>query len=151
MGNLYLEPVTEEHLGVIVASLNDPKVNKFLSLEGEVELGLAKLELQNMGDENRVFAILRRTDNRYIGQIGLHSIKDGVASVGIVIEKKFWGCGYAIEANHLLFEKAREMGLQSLTAEVQSGNRSSIRCCQLLGFTLEGTKDGYEVFVRVLT
>lgn len=96
-------------------------------------------------DLNRVnswyqLAIVRKEDNAFIGDIGLHFVDQEAKQVeiGITLDKNYHGKGYATEAIEkvidYLFEKLNK---HRVIASVDPGNVQSIRLLERLGFRKE--------------
>ncbi len=63
-----------------------------------------------------------------------------VASLGINIDKKFWGMGVGEKAMSLAIEKAKAMGLKRLELEYVRGNIRAKRLYEKMGFKKEGVR-----------
>ena len=87
------------------------------------------------------FVLVLKSVERAIGTCLLFRFEEGSAraELGYALGRAHWGQGLMQEALTALFGAAfGTMGLRRLEAEVDTGNRSSARLLQRLGFTKEG-------------
>jgi len=82
-------------------------------------------------------AILK--DNEHIGAVCLYILDDDdtVGEVGWIINKKYWGRGYATEAARAIIDFARnELKLKKIIAHCDGENTASYKVMEKLGMTL---------------
>jgi len=95
-------------------------------------------------DKNKIWlgVCLKETDE-LIGFCGVKDIDwiNRSAMISYLIgEKKYWGKGYATEANSLLIDFCfNERGLNRIWTTVVETNKASKKVLEKLGFSLEGT------------
>jgi RimJ/RimL family protein N-acetyltransferase len=78
-------------------------------------------------------------DGLHIGEV-FAEVKGKEADIGWVINKKYWGHGYATQAAKLLIEYLKEsLGVTELVAFCDARNVSSQKVMEHLGMTLIGT------------
>jgi len=96
---------------------------------------------------SRTWLIVRRTDRAILGSIELSQIVRGrfqSAYLGYQIGAPYAGQGYMSEALPLALVQAfRRLKLHRVEANVQSGNRPSLRVIRRLGFRREGYSPRY--------
>jgi RimJ/RimL family protein N-acetyltransferase len=85
----------------------------------------------------RVFAVLRREDQAFLGAIG-YGGNPLRPSVGYWIGRPFWRRGYATEALRLIVTQAQAFGARGMEAETFPGNTGSERVLQKCGFVQTG-------------
>ena len=94
-----------------------------------------------------------KADASLIGFCGFVPSQGG-AEIGWRLACQHWGRGLATEAADAVLRHGFEtLGLQRVTATVQSGNRSSLRVIEKLGMRHEGTiqRNGREVVLYAIT
>lgn len=97
----------------------------------EDELTWIKKVTSNPNDAR--FAIT--ADEKYIGNIYLTDIHDGVGEYHIFIgEKEYWGKGIARQASMQLIEYANQRSLKGIYLEVKEDNLGAYHLYETLGF-----------------
>jgi RimJ/RimL family protein N-acetyltransferase len=88
------------------------------------------------------YAIL--LDNEHIGAVSIYFNKDNAeGELGWIINKKYWGNGYAKEAAKGILNFAiREMKVRKFVAHCDSENISSARVMQKIGMSLLSKTQG---------
>ncbi len=86
--------------------------------------------------ELSTWAIVDDDDARPVGMISIHSIEDGVASIGYWVAPLGRGRAAASAAVRLVIEMARTMGATAVTADVAEANLPSRRTVERCGFTI---------------
>lgn len=107
----------------------------------EDELNWIKKVTNNPNDAR--FAIT--ADGKYVGNIYLTNIEDGVGEYHIFIgEKEYWGKGIARQASVQLIEYAKKRGLEAIYLEVKQDNAGAYHLYEKLGFKrLELLESGF--------
>ncbi|MDO4866457.1 MAG: GNAT family N-acetyltransferase [Clostridia bacterium] len=78
------------------------------------------------------FAVL--LGDTHIGGIGLYLLEDGSAELGWILNKRYWGHGYAGEAARGVMEWARaQLGIRRFIAQCDAENDASRRVMERLG------------------
>ena len=107
---VYLSPVNIDDATKYVKWLNDFNITKYLTLYNSlISMQGEKEFLEKMSKEEFVLAIVRKSDDELIGNIGLHSIdyKNGKATLGIFIcDEENLSHGYGSEAIKLIVNYA---------------------------------------------
>jgi RimJ/RimL family protein N-acetyltransferase len=102
--------------------------------------------------------IVLRDSREIIGSTSFHGIPDevGMMEIGIGIEEKFWGNGYATEALLGMWRWVIEQpGVKTLRYTVSPSNTPSVRIIEKIGFhhvgqqmdEIDGPEDIYEMSV----
>jgi RimJ/RimL family protein N-acetyltransferase len=86
--------------------------------------------------ELSTWAIVDDDDARPVGMISIHSIADGVASIGYWVAPWGRGRGAASAAVRRVIEMARAMGARAVTADIAEANVASRRTVERCGFTV---------------
>ena len=88
--------------------------------------------------------IMRREDNAYIGDVNVHrSAKNPWYDMGIVIEAKYRGNGYAVEAIRLLEKQAFEvMGADAIHNDFEDVRDAAVKTHLSAGFSEYKRKNG---------
>jgi len=96
-------------------------------------------------DGRHIFVIERRTDQRFVGMVGLHP--DGEAfGLGYWLAKPYWGQGFATEAaGRMLHYAFTHMGLETVRAGWFSDNPASGQVLAKLGGRHAGSKMRYSL------
>lgn len=85
--------------------------------------------------EFRTWAICDDEVDRPVGMISIHSIEDGVASIGYWVAPWGRGRGVASAAVRLVVDEARLLGAREVTANIAVANHASRRTVEACGFT----------------
>jgi len=97
---------------------------------------------QRRGDgTDFAFAIIRESDERYVGGCGVHLRENGEWEFGYWIGKPYWNNGYATEAAHRLIQFAfDDLKVELLTAAWHFDNPGSGHVLEKLGCVPTGTE-----------
>ena len=145
---LILRPLGAEDVSArYVAWLNDPAVNRFLETRHQaqtMESVRAFVDRVQARDDEHLFAICLRPENRHIGNIKVGPVKPNhrLADISLFIgERDCWGRGYATEAiarvSRFAFE---ELGLLKLSASFYEQNQGSLKAFLKAGYRQEGLR-----------
>ncbi|MBN2057343.1 MAG: GNAT family N-acetyltransferase [Candidatus Saganbacteria bacterium] len=133
--------------------LNDPEVNRFLSVRGGAQdrQMVEKYVASYDGDDNRLLlGIFDKASRKHIGNITFSSInrRSGVGAIGIAIgDKSFWGKGYGSEALQAAVDLAfAVLKLRRVEAGINAENAASISLFNKAGFVEEGRLKEREKF-----
>lgn len=126
--------------------LNDYEVTKYLEsgiFPNNMEAMERYFERIDQSPNDVMFAIIEKDNNKHIGNIKIGNINwvSRTADIGFLVgEKESWGKGYGSEAVKLAVDYCfNRLNLQKIIIGVVSINLASIRICEKLGFSLEGT------------
>ena len=143
---LLLRPPEFRDVPAITTWIGDWDVAKNLSSvphpyrEDDAREFVSRMVMQKARGEAFCFAIMRKTDDVFMGCCGL-TLKDGRFELGYWLGKPFWGQGYATEAAKKVVSFAfRELKAESLWAGWFHDNPASGRVLEKLG----GRPDGAE-------
>lgn len=88
------------------------------------------------------YAALEKSTGELIGAIGpLAERVEGESHIGVayIVDKAFWGRGYATEGARASMEYAfKTLGASRVIAEIRPENQASCRVAERLGMTVEG-------------
>ncbi len=97
-------------------------------VQGELALRIASDEM---------IAVVRKEDNRLIGNVYLGKREFSALEIGYVFNKRYWRQGYARESCNALMQKAFSEGIHRIYAECDPCNMASWRLLESLGFARE--------------
>lgn len=120
----------------LFAYLSDPEVVKFepykpMTME-EVQENLA-WRISN----DEMIAIELKENHRMIGNVYLGKRDFDSLEIGYVLNREYWGKGYAVEGCEALIRNVFEQGIHRIYAECDPENKASWRLLERLGFRLE--------------
>lgn len=138
---LALEPISLQYLESTYAyssDLENTHLMMFLPYEsiGEVEDYIHhSMEMwQSESPHHLEFVVL--LGNAHIGGVTLYPMEDGSAELGWILDKRYWGHGYAREAVQAVMDYGhRERGIRRFFAMCDSENEASYRLMERLGMT----------------
>lgn len=86
------------------------------------------------------FTLISKDTNDYIGHISYSEYEDRFsASIGIIIDKKFWGTGMAYDAQEVLLKFLfLELGCQVVRLWTESGKTYAVGLAKKSGFKISG-------------
>jgi len=144
---LYIRPFEKKDWEPFFTFMRDEVATQYLSFIKEQKTYQGAEELFNMildryGKENQIFvlAVVRKTDEKFVGSIGLLPIK-GSSDVEIfyTLLPKYWGKGYATEATHRLFAYVfSELDVERIVASIYPSNQASERVAERVGMIYKG-------------
>jgi len=89
-------------------------------------------------------AVALRSEDKLIGGCRICKVSDGEAFLGYILNRYYWGNGYATEAVKSMVEFGfKELGVHRIYADCHPDNVRSIRVLEKVGMTLEGTRRDY--------
>lgn len=141
---IYLRPLERADAPAIVEFLNDEQVTRTLNMHRPLTLEAEEAWLEKaMKDErNILLAIARKSDDRYLGNTGLHlkQEKDRAAMFGIFIgAKDEWNKGHGTETAKLMLRYGFEtLNLNRICLHVYANNPGGIRAYEKAGYVREG-------------
>jgi RimJ/RimL family protein N-acetyltransferase len=142
---LWLKPMHEEDIPLLVKWLNEPRTHRFLKPRFPRTVERMRKLVNGVADhpypENIGFIIMHKATNKPIGIVGLLEIAWVNRNAEIYVslgEKEFWGQRLSEEANTLLLEYAfNDLNLHKIYALIFEGNSNSIKTAQRTGFKEE--------------
>lgn len=150
---LLLRPIEKEDACDVYEIYSSAKVCKYLSIatHGSVDETLQYiythyLSFKKQGIPQR-WAMLHLAQDKVIGDIGIHTMEDGIGEIGFVLHPSYWHYGYMKEAIHELIQVSFTcLHLHRLQAKVEVSNSASLNVLKSCGFQKEGILRAYEKF-----
>jgi ribosomal-protein-alanine N-acetyltransferase len=132
------------------AYAHDPQVARYVFWDAHTSLRQTRSTLRGIMARNRLenlttFAIIRQSDSRMVGTIGLvwRDLETNTAEVGFSIARECWGKGLMTEALDAFLRYAFvQMGLSRVEAQHDLRNPASGRVMEKAGMRLEGRMRG---------
>ena len=136
---LVLRPIGVCDLETTHAYASDPENTKYMMFlpndspeETEQWLRLSEQMWQSDAPHHLEFAILM--DGAHIGSVTLYPLENRTAELGWVLNKRYWGRGYAAEAARAAIDYGRrQLGARRFFAQCDSENDASRRLMERLG------------------
>ena len=136
---LVLRPITVNDLESTHAYASDLENTRYMMFLPNVSIGETEAWLRTCEEMWRSdaphhleFAIL--LDGAHIGSCTLYPVGGGSAELGWILNKRYWGKGYAAEAVRAAMEYgAKERGVHRFFAQCDSENEASYRLMERLG------------------
>ena len=97
----------------------------------------AKENLEWRIGTDEMIAIERKDSHKMIGNIYMGKRDFEALEMGYILNKNYWGCGYAAESCKALIEQAFSNGIHRIYAECDPRNRNSWKLLEALGFQRE--------------
>ena len=144
---LKLRPVVEADAAATAELVTPDVADQLLTWPSPMSLEetLARIKESREAFEKREgvnFAILRRTDERLMGWIGLSTVKDQGARLGYWLGAEFRGAGFMTEAAHAVIDSATAfLGVQRVFSFTRKTNGPSIAVRASLGFERNGEEE----------
>jgi [ribosomal protein S5]-alanine N-acetyltransferase len=144
--DFYLRPLERTDLeGGWAYWFNDPEVTKFTATgyyPHNAELQAKYFDRLMQSDSDVVLAVIDRSNDRHIGNVGLHRIEriHRTAYLGIVLgEKSAWGRGIGSRCWQAITDYGFSvLNLQKICATIVDGNDGSMKCALKAGYKVEG-------------
>jgi RimJ/RimL family protein N-acetyltransferase len=148
---VYLRPLERGDAASFVPWVNDGDVRRTLLFHRPLNLAQEEefIDRVSQGQQDVVFGIALKKDDRLIGNIALHRVqsRNRSAGFGIMIgDKTEWNKGYATEATRLIVAYGfRTLNLNRIWLHVYEDNHGGKRAYEKVGFLVEGTlrQDNY--------
>lgn len=141
---IYLRPLQEEDITLLVSGENDPQVREtlFLFLPNYPLLTAERIAQQIHSKESIVLTIVEKITDLAVGQTAFFRI-DWVSRAAIfylaLLKPACWGRGYGTEATQLMVDYAFEtLNLNRIQLHVCAENIAAIKIYQKVGFVQEG-------------
>lgn len=144
---LFLREFKADDFEAVHAYGSDPEVVEFMPWGPNTEQDTVDFLIRTMNGaavkprEDYVLAVVRRSDERLMGGIGLHLPETDahMAMIGYVYHREAWGHGYATEAARSMVSFGFDvLGLDRLWAGCDPDNHASARVLEKVGMSLEG-------------
>ena len=138
LGTVYLDSVNEYALDYentrYMCHLPNRDSDETLSFLKDVEA-----EWQKDSPDFYEFALLY--GNRHIGSVSVY-FENGVGELGWIVNRKYWGKGFATEAAKGLVEYFSKRGRRRFIAHCDTENTASFKVMEKLGMTRTGRSGG---------
>lgn len=136
---LTLRPMTLGYLDSVHAYVSDLENTRYMCFlpnetreETEEFIRRAEAERGKPKPSYYEFVVLR--SDVHVGAVSLYWLEDGVWELGWIVNKRFWGRGYATEAAQALMGWGRrELGMKRVIAQCDGENDASRRVMEKLG------------------
>ena len=143
---LRLVKISPEHAEDMYEYSCDPDVTKYLtwschSSVKETERYIKLLQKKYTAGVFNDWGLIEKSSGKFIGTCGFTSFdyEKNTAEIGYVLNKSYWGKGYAAEAAGCVMEFGFDnFGLDGYCAKCMEGNDSSMRVMQKVGMSFEG-------------
>lgn len=133
---LILRRYKELDLQDLYEYLSDPDVVKFEPYK-PMTLDEVRDNLAWRVSTDEMIAIELKDTGKMIGNVYLGKRDFDTLEIGYVLNKKYWGHGYAVESCKVLIDKAFENGIHRIFAECDPMNMNSWQLLERLGFRRE--------------
>jgi len=141
---IYLRPLEREDAATFTPWVNDHEVTRTLLLHRPMSLAQEEefIERAAQSQQDVVFGIALRKDDRLIGDTALHRVQSRTRSAGFGImigDKTEWNKGYATEATALVVGYGFDtLNLNRIWLHVFEDNPGGKRAYEKVGFRVEG-------------
>lgn len=135
-GRLILRPYREDDLDGFCACVSDPEVVRYEPYR-PMSREEAGQTLASRLDNGEFWAMERKTDGVYIGNLYLGRREFQSLELGYVLAREYWGKGYAREGCQALIGEAFRQGAHRIYAECDPRNEASWRLLERLGMARE--------------
>jgi [ribosomal protein S5]-alanine N-acetyltransferase len=141
-------PLTLDHAPAVFAYASDPEICRLVAWPPHEDLDATRrlLAMSMVGYEaggHYEWALVRRRDQAFVGSVGFGGIdvSRGVADVGYVLARAYWGQGYATEAASAVLQFGfAQLGLRAIEAHAFAEHAASLRVVAKLGFRYHDTR-----------
>ena len=146
---LYLKMISQNCLEDAFEYRSDPKVSRYLLWHPDESREMTELYLKRVSELYKKakffdFGIFLKESGKMIGTVGFTTInlRNNTASVGYVLNSKYWGKGIATEGLKRIIEFGfDELGFDILFARFIDENRGSQRVLEKCGFEFYESED----------
>lgn len=142
---LNLREITHEDFDAVHEYVSDPEAVKYMPFGPNTEEKTQEFinrSMERREEKPRTeypLAIVLRKEDRLIGACGIHNVTEIQASIGYILNRRYWGNGYATEAAETLVDHLfNELGVHRVYATCSPENHASINVLEKLGMSLEG-------------
>jgi ribosomal-protein-alanine N-acetyltransferase len=142
---LKLREITRDDFQAVHEYANDPMTVRYMPFGPNTEEETQEFinrnlrrQLEKPRTDYGLGIILKRED-RLIGACGMHDVTEIQASIGYILNRGYWGHGYATEAaKALVAHLFDELGVHRVYASCDPDNHASVRVLEKVGMSLEG-------------
>jgi ribosomal-protein-alanine N-acetyltransferase len=147
---LVLRDFHQEDLQAVHEYASDPEVVKYMTFgpntleDSQNFLGRAMGKQSVDPRTDYDLGVALKSEDRLIGGCRVNKTSKIEAHLGYILNRRYWGEGYANEAARSMVEFAfSELGVHRIYADVHPDNAGSIRVLEKVGMTLEGRRREY--------
>lgn len=90
------------------------------------------------------WSLIQRSDNNFLGTIGFNSLENEF-EIAFHLIPVYWNKGFMTEASRAAVDWAKSVGATSISAYIESGNKSSIALAKRLGMIITNETSGQAV------
>ena len=136
---LTLEPISLDHLESTYAYASDRESTRFMCYYPHDSMEETRAFIRNAAEEwgkerPGCYEFVVLAEGRHVGGITLDVMEDGSVDLGWILDKRFWGRGYATEAARAAMAWGRDTaGMRRFVAQCDSENERSRRLMERLG------------------
>lgn len=143
--NIYLSPRSVEDAEKYAEWLNDFETTDYTGRSHEIiTIEAERKYLEEKIDEQSVFAIVEKSNDKLIGTVGLHRVNHfrRTATLGIFIgDKESRNKGYGTEAIKLILEYGfKYLNLNNIKLDLMEFNERALACYKKCGFKEYGRR-----------
>ncbi len=142
---LKLREITQDDFQAVHEYASDPKTVRYMpfgpnTMEETQEFINRNLRRQKEQPRTEYgLGIILKREDRLIGACGIHDVTEIQASIGYVLNRVYWGHGYATEAAKAIVEYLfDELDVHRVYASCDPENHASVRVLERVGMSLEG-------------
>jgi RimJ/RimL family protein N-acetyltransferase len=142
---LKLREITQDDFQAVHEYASDPEAVKYMTFGPNTEEETREFinrNLRRQREQPRTdygLGIILKREDRLIGACGMHDVTENQASIGYVLNRGYWGHGYATEtAKALVGYLFDERGVHRVYASCDPDNHASVRVLEKVGMSLEG-------------
>jgi ribosomal-protein-alanine N-acetyltransferase len=142
---LTLREITQSDFQAVHEYASDPETVRYMPFGPNTEEETREFidrNLRRQKEQPRTdygLGIVLRNEDRFIGACGIHGVTEIQASIGYILNRSYWGHGYATEAAKALVDHLfNELGVHRVYASCDPENHASVRVLEKVGMSLEG-------------
>lgn len=142
---LAMRPQTIDDAEALFAAYSDADLMRYWSSAPHADIDETRAYLgERVGDAKwRGWSMTLKGDDRAIGTLAAGEVRPGVAEIGYLLARQYWGQGFAREGVARLLDLLFvEEGWRRACADTDPDNDASNKLLRALGFTLEGRLRG---------
>ena len=145
---LILKPLGIEYLKTVHAYASEPENTKYMvrlpneTIQETIDF-LTSADNEWMKEQPSFYEFAVIYEDRQIGAVSIYLKENLSGELGWIINKKYWGQGFAYEAAEALLDYAKkELKIRHLIAHCDVDNTASYRIMEKLGMTRTGIYGG---------
>ena len=150
---LTLREYNETDLNDIHEYGSDPEVVKYMHFGPNTHQDSQNFLNQAIGKQSMEprtdypLAVVLKSEDKLIGGCRINKVSENEAHLGYILNRTYWGNGYATEAAKAMVEFAfNELGVHRVYADCHPENAASIRILEKLGMLNVGRSRDYMIF-----